>query len=313
MTAMLKWALLAASESGSTWVNHVLSSHPCIVSQNEYLVLEEERRIFRSSEAGALQVLQHITTQNELALHRRNASSICPHTAGGVKLKTLDRDVTASNARMVSEALAKAGYVVILLERGNSFEHTLGGLSRKEAGFTHCDVDTCDPTSLNITRKIDCGDLLHQMRAYENGLDTISQNVAMYGPERQRRLVYELLLRTAVPWLDVMELLGFPRAAACALKSDLQKRVQQTQSEMVHNYEDVAKCLSDSGRSHLLRPTFRPSSGSLPRDQMASPLFRCPTQRGPPRAPAPDGTAQRPPPPPSPIDPTTTAPPAMAH
>ena len=38
------WALLADSSSGSTWVNHVLSSHPCAVSQGEYLMTNKTAR-----------------------------------------------------------------------------------------------------------------------------------------------------------------------------------------------------------------------------------------------------------------------------
>mmetsp|Transcript_58187 Transcript_58187/g.126368 ORF Transcript_58187/g.126368 Transcript_58187/m.126368 type:complete len:84 (-) Transcript_58187:714-965(-) len=65
------------------------------------------------------------------------------------------------------------------------------------------------------------------------------------------------------------------------LRQDLQKRVQQTQREVISNFGEMVSCLLNS-RTNLdkyLRPDFRPSSGVLP---VESPAL-CPnaTQRNP--------------------------------
>ena len=56
-----QYAILAPSGSGSTWINQLLATHPCISSMNELLMHDEyklELRLFHSGEAAArLQLL----------------------------------------------------------------------------------------------------------------------------------------------------------------------------------------------------------------------------------------------------------------
>ena len=66
------WALLADSSSGSTWVNHVLSSHPCAVSQGEYLMTNKTAAaLFHQSPEGIAAVLRDVAARNRDALSRR--------------------------------------------------------------------------------------------------------------------------------------------------------------------------------------------------------------------------------------------------
>ena len=70
-----KFALLASSGSGSTWVNHMLSSHPCISSAGEYLLGNvSEQQVFRAP-AGVSIVLDRIVEKVDEQLRCTSCSS----------------------------------------------------------------------------------------------------------------------------------------------------------------------------------------------------------------------------------------------
>ena len=92
-----KFALLASSGSGSTWVNHMLSSHPCISSAGEYLLGNvSEQQVFRAP-GGVSVVLDRIVEKvdEQLRQHRRESreARACTRLVAGVKLKAFARDV----------------------------------------------------------------------------------------------------------------------------------------------------------------------------------------------------------------------------
>ena len=130
------WALLADSSSGSTWVNHVLSSHRCAVSQGELLMKNQTAAaLFHSSAAGIERVLLDVTALNFAALRGRPG---CARMAGGVKLKLVERDIlfgSGGNAMAVATALARVGYRVIVLQRANHLDSLIGAsvASHKDA------------------------------------------------------------------------------------------------------------------------------------------------------------------------------------
>ena len=112
-----KFALLASSGSGSTWVNHMLSSHPCISSAGEYLLGNvSEQQVFRAP-GGVSVVLDRIVEKvdEQLRQHRRESreARACTRLVAGVKLKAFARDVLGGpggNLRSVSRVLAQKGW-----------------------------------------------------------------------------------------------------------------------------------------------------------------------------------------------------------
>ena len=104
-----KFALLASSGSGSTWVNHMLSSHPCISSAGEYLMGNvSEQQVFHAR-GGVSVVLDRIVEKvdEQLRQHRRESreARACTRMVAAVKLKAFARDVLGGpggNLRSVS-------------------------------------------------------------------------------------------------------------------------------------------------------------------------------------------------------------------
>ena len=115
MPPFTPWALLAESSSGSTWVNHVLASHPCAVSEGEHLMRNSSAAaLFHASAAGVDSVLRDVAARNRAALEKKGER--CARGAGGLKLKLVERDVlfgTDGNAMQVAESLLRNDYNVV--------------------------------------------------------------------------------------------------------------------------------------------------------------------------------------------------------
>ena len=293
----VKYALLGASARGSTWVNHMLDSHPCIVSVGEYLMRNRsELSLFHDGPAGVRLVLGRIQATLDGALRERRRRSEearkCTRMAGGVKLKTVARDVTSRNLRAVSNQapprpctaarprardrlcrrgaqLAENGWRVLLLQRRNHLEHVLGGTSRRETGTMHCLKD-CDPFSLNTSVKLDCKGTLGKMREWAASKAELDGEFGRWAAtKRFANLEYERLLRSPRGWARALRALGFPGEDACLLTTARQKRVQQTQREMIRNWDAFSACVrADGAFGEMLRPDERPRSGPQPRDSV---------------------------------------------
>lgn len=281
--SVTRWALLADSSSGSTWMNHVLASHPCAVSQGEYLMGNATAAsVFHSGLAGIATVLDDISAKNGRLLEARRPH--CPVVAGGVKLKLHDRDVTFGsdgNALLVSEALRQRGYHVLLLQRGNHLDSVLGRLSRRRTGVLHCRRANatstggrfstgCDPARMTLSMTLHCKRVMHTIDVLRLRARA-SEGLLFRGWPRQGRWLrveYEELVRSPSLWLEVLRLLQLPTASACNLRDAHQKRVQQSQRHLIRNWDTFSACLRRGGSAYerLLHPDQRPASGILPRD-----------------------------------------------
>jgi hypothetical protein len=270
-----KFALLASSGSGSTWVNHMLSSHPCIASAGEYLLKNaSEQHLFRTP-GGVSAVLDRIVEQvdEQLRQHRRESreARACTRLVAGVKLKAFARDMLGGqggNMRSVSRLLAQKGWRVVLLQRQNHLARYLGQVSRKKTGVMHCPAG-CDPSDLNVSTVLNCNRTLTKISGWEMLRGEADEEFGKWrGSGRFLSLNYEELLRSPRSWASIMQMLGFPPGDACRLYTAGQKRVQQTQREMVQNWDNFSVCVQTHWPRFrpLLRPNERPHSGPLPRD-----------------------------------------------
>ena len=296
------WALLAGSATGSTWVNHVLSSDPCCVSVGEYLMANKTAaKLFASAGKQAIaRVLLDVVARNKEELRRREEASgrRCTSTAGGVKLKLAERDITfgtdgVGNAAAVADALHTLGFQVILLQRSNHLDNVLGRLSRRKTGVLHClangsDVGvagrkaraarSCTPEKLNTSLTISCAaakrtiDRLRLRKRASELLFTRDRwprgDAANDGSGRVLRLEYEALVERPQQWLSALRLLRLPAQSACLLQHEHRKRVVQTQRELITNWHAFAPCMRRAGHvyAQLLQPDKRPASGVLPID-----------------------------------------------
>ena len=279
------FAILAESSSGSTWLNHVLSSHPCVVSVGEFLMSNRSAaNIFDSAnEVHITELLNHITARNVAALRLRDTTQ-CTHTAGGVKLKLVERDVTfgqhGGNALQVAAALGNAGYHVLILHRMNHLDKLLGRLSRRRTGVLHCRNGTslakprraarssaCEGSRLNLSVNLRCERAKSTIDGYRLRKRACDGLFRSWTSERLLKVEYEQLVDTPSIWLSALRLLGIPAAGACALTDEFQKRVRQTQRELVRNYDALRACFQRAGSVYttLLQPDRRPSSGVLPK------------------------------------------------
>ena len=273
-----KFALLASSGSGSTWVNHMLSSHPCISSAGEYLMGNvSEQQVFHAR-GGVSVVLDRIVEKvdEQLRQHRRESreARACTRMVAAVKLKAFGRDVLGGpggNLRSVSRVLAQKGWRVVFLHRQNHLERYLSGMSRTTTGVLHCRA-ACDPSDLNMSAVLDCNRTLTKISRWEMLRSEAHEEFRRWmGAGRFLSLNYEDLLRSPRSWASIMQTLGFPPDDACRLYAaeQLQKRVQQTQREMVQNWDNFSECVNTHWPTRfrsLLRPDERPRSGPLPRD-----------------------------------------------
>mmetsp|Transcript_19330 Transcript_19330/g.32329 ORF Transcript_19330/g.32329 Transcript_19330/m.32329 type:complete len:275 (-) Transcript_19330:253-1077(-) len=261
---MKHFAIIAASDTGSTWLNHVLASHLCISSAGEYLMNRpaELQKFHSGHQSRLLEVLKNIENHNRPSRYFR-----CNHTAGGVKLKAIARDVTHDNAAQVAKALRERKWKVIQLDRHNGLEHMLGAESRAKAPGLHC-KSSCNAFDLNFSATLNCHAAISHIRNYESARQEIDRHFT----HDTLKVRYELLLSSSHPWHAMMVHLGFRSVDACMLQSSFQKRVKQTQREMIRNYNEIARCLTTAGYSRFLRPDHRPSDGPLPRD--VEPLCR---------------------------------------
>ena len=67
------WVLLAGTSTGSTWINHVLESHPCITTQNEIILKNKTAGLlWQSGAAGIEQVLRDVIALNVAELEQRD-------------------------------------------------------------------------------------------------------------------------------------------------------------------------------------------------------------------------------------------------
>ena len=271
-----KLALLASSGSGSTWVNRMLSSHPCISSVGEYLMNNvSEQQVFRAP-GGVSVVLDRIVKKvdEQLRQHRRESreARACTRMVAGIKLKAFERDVLGGpggNLRSVSRVLAQKGWRVVFLQRRNHLERYLGQVSRRKTGVRHCQAG-CDPSDLNVSAVLDCNRTLTKISEWEMLRSEAHEEFKRWrGSGRFLSLNYEELLRSPRGWASIMQTLGFPPDDACRLYAAVQKRVQQTQREMVQNWDNFSECVHTHWPTRfrsLLRPDERPRSGPLPRD-----------------------------------------------
>ena len=271
-----KFALLASSGSGSSWLNHMLSSHPCISNAGEYLLHNtSEQHLFRTP-GGVSIVLDRIVEHVDEQLRRRRRESpearACTRLMAGVKLKAFARDVLVGpggNLRFVSKQLAQKGWRVILLQRRNHLARYLGQVSRKKTGVMHCPAG-CDPSDLNVSIVLNCNRTLTKISGWESLEGEAETEFGRWkGSGRFLSLDYEELLRSPRSWANIMQVLGFPPSDACRLYTAGQKRVQQTQREMVENWDNFSLCVQTHWPRFgpLLMPDERPRSGPLPRDE----------------------------------------------
>ena len=271
-----KFALLASSGSGSSWVNHMLSSHPCISSAGEYFLNNvSEQNVFRTP-GGVSVVLDRIVEQVDEQLRQQRRESrearACTRLVAAVKLKAFARDVLVGpggNLRSVSKLLAQKGWRVVFLQRQNHLARYLGQVSRKKTGVMHCPKG-CDPSDLNVSTVLNCNRTMTKISWWETFKGEADEELERWrGSGRFLSLNYEELLRSPRSWASIMQVLGFPPADACQLYTAGQKRVQQTQREMVRNWDNFSVCVHTHWPrfGHLLRPDERPRSGPLPRDE----------------------------------------------
>lgn len=249
-----------------------------------------------NSSAGVEQVLRDVVARNKETLRLRAETTAgrdrCSSTAGGVKLKLVERDIKfghdgSSNAMEVAAALRKLGFHVILLERANHLDNVLGRLSRKRTGVLHCKSEhgKCDPSKLNISLRLNCKEAIKtidrlrlRQRASELlftdgrlGAGGTLRNPTAAEPNggagRVLRLQYESLVERPELWRSALRLLRLPTSDACLLEDGHQKRVVQTQREVILNWHAFAPCMRQAGSvyARLLRPNRRPASGLMPR------------------------------------------------
>ena len=269
--AHVPWALVAQSRSGSTWVNHVLATHPCVVSANELLMSNSTaHRLFHGNLSEVSRVLDDVrdSTRTQARLRRQ-----CAHTAGGIKLKLAERDITFGsdgNSARVVQALVLGGWRVILLHRSNYLDHMLGFLSRRRTGVLHCHTDQCDPQTLNTSLRVGCELARHsidRLRLRSRATEMLFAGSALASSPHFVRLDYDVLVRQPAEWRRLLVLLGLPASDACGLRDGyVTKRVQQTQREMISNWKELERCMRAMGAPYArhLRPDVRPTSGRLP-------------------------------------------------
>ena len=260
---------------------------------------------FRTA-AGIEAVLAHVTNENRGKLSRRMTQSGapgCSSTAGGVKLKLVERDITFGsdgNANFVAAALRRQGYHVLMLSRSNHLDTMIGGMSRRRTGVLHCRHGAkdagCDPAKLNVSLSLKCSkarDVIDQLRLRKRASSQVFRgwNDTVGGVGSLLRVEYEALVANPRMWLSAMRLLRLPDHSACLLRDAHQKRVVQTQRELISNYAPFAACLRRQGTAYakLLVPDRRPTSGKLPREttfcreaqgQAARPAARATQQSG---------------------------------
>ena len=152
---------------------------------------------------------------------------------------------------------------MLLLQRRNHLDHILGAQSRHATGTMHCLRD-CDPFSLNTSVRLPCNSTLLKLDEWESSTQAFDLEFSRWGGRgRALTLDYEALLKSAKGWADALELFGFPREDACYMSSPRQKRVQQTQREMITNWDELEGCVRGLAPSHahLLRPDARRDRG----------------------------------------------------
>mmetsp|Transcript_46604 Transcript_46604/g.77036 ORF Transcript_46604/g.77036 Transcript_46604/m.77036 type:complete len:400 (-) Transcript_46604:365-1564(-) len=273
-----KYAVIAGSSTGSTWVNHVLSSHPCVHSEDEFLMRRTgSLKAFHQSPQGIGRVLDVITerglTSLQLSLPQRiarNGGRPCRHSAVGVKLKIADRDITlgaTGNVKWVSEQLSRKGWRIILLQRRNLLDRLLAQRSR-EGTRLHCVVGKCNPFWLNTSHSLDCETTLSHLRWRHEQVRLIDDAFESWeGSGQILRLEYEHLLKSANSWPQALKFLGFASFnESCKLREEHQKRVQQTHREMIANVNQLVRCFKGAGHPYnaFLHLDERPASGPLP-------------------------------------------------
>jgi len=269
-----RFAILAASRTGSTWVNHVFSSHPCIVSSDEYLMRHSALlSVFHRDASGVKEVLHNLSFHGLSLLRKRrgtdNAAARCKHMAAGVKLKLIVRDVTfgdQGNSNLVLEGLRMNDWKIIMLQRRNTLDSFLAFNSRAISKRLHCPVGQCNPFSLNATMMLSCNKTVLAMREFEEGNVQIDGSKSVSGPA-PLCLDYEDLLIHSAGFVRGMRLIGFNTADSCLLRAEFMKRVQQTQREMISNFDEISRCLQEAGPAfarHLHADVRPPPSGPLP-------------------------------------------------
>ena len=133
----------------------------------------------------------------------------------------------------------------------------------------HC-LKNCDPFQLNVTTTLNCSKTLNKMKTWDALKDELDAEFDRWrNTGRFVRLIYEQLLRSPRDWARVMQMLGFPPEEACRMTTLRQKRVQQTQREMIQNWDNFSACVHARAPHFrgLLNPDERPRSGPLPRDE----------------------------------------------
>jgi hypothetical protein len=206
-------------------------------------------------------------------------------TAGGVKLKLAERDVlfgrTEFNALKVARALHREGYRVLLLHRTNHLDNLLGRMSRHKTGVLHCHGDDAArercAKKINTSMVVSCKmavPMIDKLRLRKRASELLfERNFAPRAGDASNktghvlRVEYEHLVDHPRDWLDMLRLLRLPVQSACLLRDEHQKRVVQTQQEIIRNWKAFSSCFRDAGLVYakLLQPDRRPASGRLPR------------------------------------------------
>ena len=299
-----RWALVAQSSSGSTWVNHVLASHPCIASSNEYLMNNATaRRLFRQGQPAVSRVLEDVDARNRDALRRRK----CPSgTAGGVKLKLAERDIVFGpdgNARAVMEALRLGGWRVLHLDRTQYLDQWLSSSSRRQTGVLHCRTGSCDRGALNSSMRVRCADAryaIERLRLRARATALLFEQ-PLRGGLPLRRVVYESLVARPAEWEALLRWVSagaWNSTEACVLADEHEKRLVQTQRQLIANYDTLAACLREAGPMVSTRATTAAAHAPPPPPTPPTPSHPHPTHlrplTGPPGRPIPPGRRAHP-------------------
>lgn len=145
-------------------MNHVLKSHPCVVSLDEHLMNNASARALAHASPEAVERLLDDISERAASQVRTGGPS-CARYALGLKLKAGERDVEASNLNAVEAALFGRGWRVLHLERENALDVLLSVRSRQQTGKMHCKTMRCDPLELNTSIHMPCNYAVPMIRA----------------------------------------------------------------------------------------------------------------------------------------------------
>lgn len=270
------WALIAESSSGSTWMNHVLSSHPCVASANEILMNNLSlQHLFHGDLSDVRRAIHFINQSSYAKVLAQAQNSTCNDTSSGVKLKMASRDITfgpSGSAKNVLQVLSEFGWKVIVLHRTNYLEQMMSSISRHRTGVMHCKTSRgCLPSQLNMSVMPSCERTKLWIDKYglaERSFAEILAQSPLAGSANLVHVKYEEIVQQSTQWLKLVTFVGLQPTDACKLHEDSHaKRVQQTQREIIQDWPTFETCMRSMGAQYAkhLNPDVRPISGRLPR------------------------------------------------